>query len=366
MKVTYIKVDNPWEVITSLREETNRILFISERVFDFSQELEEDSTNDLLYSNNTDGLLPKEPWSTPYMKAAANFKYIVYDFTKTNVPADFLTHMEYAQRHPRTDKEVLALCQHTDNVPGTLPAALTSINTDKLDYVVSPELAYFNYLPKLLSEEAIAAGIKKPKCSLLVGVPGTGKTLSAQHVACLLQRPLYQLDIANLYNKLVGESEKALYSALHYVENTKCVFFIDEIDKLFLHDSANPIQQRILSMILTWLSNGDKECYIMLAANRAAHIPIEMLRKGRVDKVIHVKLPSTTHIARLLLAYAEDLPVTIEDMEGFTQAEIVWYCSKLRELQFLELPLEIDYTPTSKKLPHIVEEIENWANLYAD
>lgn len=366
MKITYKKVDNPWDVITTLRLETNKILFISERIFDFSQEVEEGNNSDLLFSNNTEDLLPRNPWSAPYTKTTSKFTYIVYDFTKTNIPPDFYTHMEFAQRLLRNDKEVIVLCQFTDNVPDTLPSALVPIDVGKLDYVLSPDLEYFTHLPKLLSEEARAAGVATPKGTLFIGVPGTGKTLTAQYIATLLNRPLYQLDLSNLYNRLVGESEKAAQAALNFVANTDCVFFIDELDKLFTPDTANAVQHRVLSILLTWLSTGNKKCYTILAANRAANIPIELLRKGRVDRVIHLKLPSTEHVARLLLAYGEDLPIKVEDVDGFTQAEIVWYCNKLRELQFLGLPLNMPYTPMSKKLPHIVEEIEKWSEIYAD
>lgn len=364
MKVTYIKVDNPWDVITTLRENTNRILFISERIFDFSKEFEGE-VKDLFYSNDTAELIGNPPAATPYLKVAANYDYIVFDYTKQNIPSEFYTHMEYAERLRRTDKEVIVLCQYTDNVPGTLPSALVEVKLNHGEYIPAKELDYLSHLPKLLSDEARAAKISQPKCSLLVGPPGTGKTVAAQYTAALLDRPLFQLELSNLYNRLIGESEKALHSVLQYVETTKCVFFIDEVDKLFLHDSVNPIQQRILSMLLTWLSSGNKACYIMLAANRAAHIPIEMLRKGRVDKVIAVGLPDLEDISRLLGRRGEGLNIDPTSLVGFTQSEIIWYCNQMRERQFLGLPLDIDYVPLSKKLPHVVEEIEQWAKLYA-
>ena len=69
--------------------------------------------------------------------------------------------------------------------------------------------------------------------ALLCGPPGTGKTMSAHAVANALGIPLYQVNLSNIMDKYIGETEKRLEQAFVYAEKTNMVLFFDEADSLF-------------------------------------------------------------------------------------------------------------------------------------
>jgi SpoVK/Ycf46/Vps4 family AAA+-type ATPase len=69
---------------------------------------------------------------------------------------------------------------------------------------------------------------------LIIGVPGTGKSLAAKATASLLGRPLLKLDAGRLYGGLVGQSEGNLRAVIQTAEAiAPCVLWIDEIEKAF-------------------------------------------------------------------------------------------------------------------------------------
>lgn len=73
---------------------------------------------------------------------------------------------------------------------------------------------------------------------LLTGPPGTGKTMSAHAIAHELKIPLYQVNLSNIVDKYIGETEKHLEQAFSFAEKTNMVLFFDEADALFGRRSA--------------------------------------------------------------------------------------------------------------------------------
>ena len=84
---------------------------------------------------------------------------------------------------------------------------------------------------KAFSPEAQKYGLPLPKGILMVGVPGTGKSLTAKAVAAALGRPLLKLDAGKLFGSLVGQSEANTREAIKVAEAiAPCVLWIDEIN----------------------------------------------------------------------------------------------------------------------------------------
>ncbi|MCU0780026.1 MAG: AAA family ATPase, partial [Akkermansiaceae bacterium] len=82
--------------------------------------------------------------------------------------------------------------------------------------------------------EAQAYGIPAPKGIALIGIPGTGKSLTAKMVSSLWHLPLVRLDVGALFGGLVGQSEENTRRALTLVETiAPCVLWIDEMEKAF-------------------------------------------------------------------------------------------------------------------------------------
>nr|YP_009398154.1 hypothetical protein [Thaumatella adunca]ARW67340.1 hypothetical protein [Thaumatella adunca] len=139
-------------------------------------------------------------------------------------------------------------------------------------------------------------GIKQPKGILLVGIQGTGKSLSAKTISTRWNLPLLRLDISNIFTGILGESENKIQHMIKVCEQiAPCILWIDEIDKIFIEYTNNNdsgTTQRITNIFLTWLSEEQKNVFIVATANTIKYLPIEILRKGRFDEIFFIDLPN--------------------------------------------------------------------------
>nr|WCH56257.1 hypothetical protein [Hypnea sp.] len=146
------------------------------------------------------------------------------------------------------------------------------------------------------SKQAQSYGLPIPKGILLVGIQGTGKSLSAKVIAQHWQLPLFRLDIGKIFGGIVGESEKNIRVVIKLSEDlSPCVLWIDEIDKAFNRLSTNNdsgTTNRVLSTLLTWLSEKKKQVFVVATANDILSLPSEILRKGRFDEIFFLDLPN--------------------------------------------------------------------------
>nr|YP_009398357.1 hypothetical protein [Lophocladia kuetzingii]ARW67543.1 hypothetical protein [Lophocladia kuetzingii] len=145
------------------------------------------------------------------------------------------------------------------------------------------------------TNQAKTYGVKVPQGILLVGIQGTGKSLSAKAIASEWQLPLLKLNISKIFNGILGESEKNIQKIIEICEHiAPCILWIDEIDKIFNQQINNDsgTTTRVTNIFLTWLSEKKKSVFIIATANTINNIPIEMLRKGRFDEIFFVDLPN--------------------------------------------------------------------------
>lgn len=174
-----------------------------------------------------------------------------------------------------------------------------------------------------------------PKGLLLMGVQGCGKSLAIKVIARELSLPLYRLDLARLYSKYVGETEKNLRTALMIAEKLAPVcLWIDEIEKGFAAsggDIDGGVSQRILGTFLTWMQERKASCFIATTANDVYRLPPEFLRKGRFDEIFFVDLPDAESREQLLKIHLKkrglkpenfDLKEIVNATAGFSGAEI--------------------------------------------
>jgi SpoVK/Ycf46/Vps4 family AAA+-type ATPase len=188
------------------------------------------------------------------------------------------------------------------------------------------------------TSEAREYGLPNPKGILLVGIQGTGKSLSAKATASLWQLPLLRLDIGRLMGGLVGESEAKTREMIRIAEAmAPCVLFVDELDKGFaglgsgfVGDSGT--SARVFGTILTWMEEKTAPVFIAATANSVETLPPEVLRKGRFDEIFFIDLPSErerreifeVHLSRVrpnrIREY--DLDLLAFQSEGFSGAEI--------------------------------------------
>nr|QCI07496.1 hypothetical protein [Malaconema sp.] len=135
-----------------------------------------------------------------------------------------------------------------------------------------------------------------PKGILLVGIQGTGKSLSAKAIASEWKLPLLKLDISKIFSGILGESETKITRMIHICEQiSPCILWIDEIDKIFTKNQYNydgGTSNRVNNIFLSWLSERKNKIFIIATANNINHLPNEMLRKGRFDEIFFVNLPN--------------------------------------------------------------------------
>lgn len=146
------------------------------------------------------------------------------------------------------------------------------------------------------SKQARDYGLPAPKGILLVGIQGTGKSLSAKAISNQWNIPLLKLDVGKIFGGIIGESESKMRQVIKMSEEfAPCVLWIDEIDKAFSrtnYSTDSGTTSRVLSSFLTWLSEKTKQVFIVATANHILNLPSEMLRKGRFDEIFFLDLPN--------------------------------------------------------------------------
>ncbi|PJB29633.1 AAA family ATPase, partial [Candidatus Desantisbacteria bacterium CG_4_9_14_3_um_filter_40_11] len=153
---------------------------------------------------------------------------------------------------------------------------------------------------KAFSKEARDYGLPAPKGIALIGIPGTGKSLTAKMVAGLWHLPLVRLDVGALFGGLVGQSEENTRRALALVETiSPCLMWIDEMEKGFATGGGDGgTSQRVFQNILTWMQEKSKPVFVIGTANNISALPPEFLRKGRFDRLLRNRKLTTTRIHR--------------------------------------------------------------------
>nr|YP_009497543.1 hypothetical protein ycf46 [Biddulphia tridens]AWT40256.1 hypothetical protein ycf46 [Biddulphia tridens] len=138
-------------------------------------------------------------------------------------------------------------------------------------------------------------GLPTPRGLLLVGIQGTGKSLTAKAIANEWQLPLLKLDVGKLFGGIVGESESRLRQMINVAETlAPCILWIDEIDKAFSNNDSkgdSGTSNRVLATFISWLSEKTKPVFVVATANNVDLLPLEIIRKGRFDEIFFLDLP---------------------------------------------------------------------------
>ena len=164
-------------------------------------------------------------------------------------------------------------------------------------------------------------GLTYPKGILLLGIPGTGKSLTAKAVGNLWHFPLLRLDMGKIFGGIVGESESNIREALKIAEAiAPSILWIDEIEKGMSGISSSGSTNggttaRVLGTFLTWMQEKTKPVFVVATANDISQLPPELLRKGEEIVKIHLKRknrgPETFNIKKIA-----------EESKGFSGAEL--------------------------------------------
>jgi len=190
---------------------------------------------------------------------------------------------------------------------------------------------------KAFTDEARAFGLPAPKGILMLGVQGCGKSLCAKAVSTRWQLPLLRFDMGRMFGSLVGSSEENVRRAIAVAESVApAILWVDEIDKAFAGSQGSGATDggttaRVFGTFLTWLSEKVAPVFVVATANDISQLPPELLRKGRLDEIFFVDLPSREERVEVFLIHLNkrkrdaakfDLELLSEKSEEFSGAEI--------------------------------------------
>lgn len=194
-------------------------------------------------------------------------------------------------------------------------------------------------------EKYTSLGGKIPKGALLVGSPGTGKTLLAKAVAGEAKVPFFSLSGSDFVEMFVGVGASRVRDLFKQAkEKSPAIIFIDEIDAIGrargknAMSGSNDERENTLNQLLTEMDGfGTNSNVIVIAAtNRADILDKALMRAGRFDRQIFVDLPDVrerkeifeVHLRPLKKAEGLDIDFLSKQTPGFSGADIANVCNE--------------------------------------
>lgn len=161
----------------------------------------------------------------------------------------------------------------------------------------------------------VKIGAKLPKGALLVGPPGTGKTMLAKAVAGEAKVPFFSLAGSDFIELYVGVGASRVRDLFKEAEkNAPCIIFIDEIDAIgrsrdSKYGGGNEEREQTLNQLLSEMDgfDGKKGIIILAATNRPEILDKALLRPGRFDRRIIVDKPDLKGRVNILKVHAKDV-----------------------------------------------------------
>ena len=187
------------------------------------------------------------------------------------------------------------------------------------------EIVEYLHDPKKYQE----IGASMPKGILLVGPPGTGKTMLAKAVAGEANVPFFSMSGSEFVEMFVGMGASKVRDLFRQAkEKAPCIVFIDEIDAIGQkrnsgHMGGNDEREQTLNQLLTEMDGfeGNTGVIILAATNRPESLDPALTRPGRFDRRVPVELPDLKGREEILKVHARKIKVA-EDVDFRTVARM--------------------------------------------
>ncbi|MBD0861580.1 AAA family ATPase [Gordonia sp. zg691] len=237
---------------------------------------------------------------------------------------------------------------------GSPEVALGSITLDDVGDMVETKQALTEAVlwPLQHPDTFARLGVDPPRGVLLFGPPGCGKTFVVRALAASGQLSVHTVKGAELMDKWVGSSEKAVRDLFARArESAPSLIFLDEVDALAPRrgqSSDSGVGDRVVAALLTELDGVEplQDVVVLGATNRPDLIDPALLRPGRLERLVFVPPPDAAARGDILRATGRDVPLDgvdldelAADLDGYSAAD----CSAvLREAALSAMRRDID------------------------
>ena len=217
-------------------------------------------------------------------------------------------------------------------------------------------------------------GGKIPKGVLLVGTPGTGKTLLAKAVAGEANVPFFSISGSDFVEMFVGVGAARVRDLFGQAQNyAPCIIFIDELDALGKARGVNPMgrhdeQEQTLNQLLAEMDGFEPNAgvIIMAATNRPEILDPALLRPGRFDRHVVVDRPDLKgreeilriHAKNVKLSPGVDLKVIASRTPGFVGADLANIMNEAALLAARKTKESVETSDIEEAIDRIVAGLE--------
>lgn len=202
-------------------------------------------------------------------------------------------------------------------------------------------------------------GIQPPRGILMFGPPGCSKTMIAKALATESKVNFLSIKGPELFSMWVGESERAVRDLFRKARQVApAIIFFDEIDAIGGERSAagSSVKERVLAQMLTEMDgvNALQNVTIVAATNRPDLIDKALMRPGRIDRIVYVRLPDAATRREIFRIRFEQMPIAadvnvtdlVDCTDGYSGAEVQAVC---QEAALKALEEDFDCVTVAKK-----------------
>ena len=214
--------------------------------------------------------------------------------------------------------------------------------------------------------------IGNPKGVLALGPPGTGKTAFSEALGNAVGLPTVILDLGALKGSLVGQSEERTRQAIATINAMgRCIVFLDEAEKSLAGSGGNGnldsgVQAGMFGTLLTWLSDPNRQAFVIATSNDIRGIPAAFSRSGRFDGVFCWDLPAREQKDAIWSLYVKRYGLDADQEKpadkDWTGADIESCCQKANSLGISLMDASMYVVPVAIRAAQDIENLRSYCD----